>query len=347
MADNVIINPGSGGETIATDDVGGVQYQRIKLDVGGDGLALPIANGLPAVPVGALGSLAIDESNATITTTTWFQVPCSGYSWAYLYAAGSGSAYSLMWQISRDGGSTWRRPTNASYTHANWTGQDGNWSVNDNFGGNGFPLGAMFGLLGATHVRVGGPTHTVTTTLVRLWLYTGQPPFIVTGTVLANTRAGSSTQNGAYDEAGGYRIAGAAIRGSSELGLNSDSTWCGVTIADTRGRQIILPYQIPNLTQRAMLAGITDTSAQQAFAPITNIRHYTTQITVANNASSSNRVLLLDGSAAIWACRVPANETVSATFPVALRGSVNTALNVQCGVAGDVDVTVSGYRSGA
>lgn len=41
MADNVGITTGTDA-TIATDDVGGVQYQRVKLDVGGDGLSVPL-----------------------------------------------------------------------------------------------------------------------------------------------------------------------------------------------------------------------------------------------------------------------------------------------------------------
>jgi hypothetical protein len=36
MADNIVITPGVGA-TVATDDVGGVQYQKVKLDGGGDG----------------------------------------------------------------------------------------------------------------------------------------------------------------------------------------------------------------------------------------------------------------------------------------------------------------------
>lgn len=62
MADNVDITAGA-GTTIATDDVAGVQYQRVKLDGGGDGAAAPIlgdsANGLDvdvtrcALPTGA------------------------------------------------------------------------------------------------------------------------------------------------------------------------------------------------------------------------------------------------------------------------------------------------------
>ena len=39
MADNFATNPGSGGSTFASDDVGGVQYPRIKIAVGPDGVA--------------------------------------------------------------------------------------------------------------------------------------------------------------------------------------------------------------------------------------------------------------------------------------------------------------------
>lgn len=55
MADNVPITPGSGAQ-IATDDVGGVHYQRVKLDIGGDGAesAVTLANPLP-VKTTALG----------------------------------------------------------------------------------------------------------------------------------------------------------------------------------------------------------------------------------------------------------------------------------------------------
>ena len=43
MADNIAITEGS-GKTVKTDDVGGVQYQVVKLDVGGDGLSSPVTD---------------------------------------------------------------------------------------------------------------------------------------------------------------------------------------------------------------------------------------------------------------------------------------------------------------
>lgn len=53
MADNVTIDPGaSPSAPIATDDVGGVHYQRVKLDVGADGASSPVVGTLP-VSIGA------------------------------------------------------------------------------------------------------------------------------------------------------------------------------------------------------------------------------------------------------------------------------------------------------
>lgn len=48
MADNVDVTPGSGA-TVATDDVSGVQYQRIKVAFGADGAAADVntGNGFP------------------------------------------------------------------------------------------------------------------------------------------------------------------------------------------------------------------------------------------------------------------------------------------------------------
>jgi hypothetical protein len=44
MADNVAITAGS-GTTVATDDIGGVQYQRVKLGLGADGTAVDAVGG--------------------------------------------------------------------------------------------------------------------------------------------------------------------------------------------------------------------------------------------------------------------------------------------------------------
>lgn len=46
MADNVTVTPGS-GDTIATDDIGGIQYQRIKIGFGVDGAYVDVSSSAP------------------------------------------------------------------------------------------------------------------------------------------------------------------------------------------------------------------------------------------------------------------------------------------------------------
>jgi hypothetical protein len=73
MADNVILDPGVGGATCATDDVGGVHYQKVKLDVGGDGLTVPVVGALPIsavalpLPTGAATEASLAALNAKVT----------------------------------------------------------------------------------------------------------------------------------------------------------------------------------------------------------------------------------------------------------------------------------------
>lgn len=55
MADNVpILDATSTSTPIASDDVAGVQFQKVKLDVGGDGASVPVAGSLPVSAVGEL-----------------------------------------------------------------------------------------------------------------------------------------------------------------------------------------------------------------------------------------------------------------------------------------------------
>lgn len=58
LADNFVANPGSGGDTFAADDVGGVKYPYSKLDIGGDGATSPVTSGNP-LPVTDAGIAAV------------------------------------------------------------------------------------------------------------------------------------------------------------------------------------------------------------------------------------------------------------------------------------------------
>lgn len=75
MADNTTLNTGSGGDVIASDDIGpGVKYQRVKVDWGADGVATDVdrtaAAALPTTMVGtgtnASGQVTVTNSSTTI-----------------------------------------------------------------------------------------------------------------------------------------------------------------------------------------------------------------------------------------------------------------------------------------
>lgn len=38
MVDNTILNPGTGGDTVASDDIGGIKHQRVKITQGANGV---------------------------------------------------------------------------------------------------------------------------------------------------------------------------------------------------------------------------------------------------------------------------------------------------------------------
>jgi hypothetical protein len=52
MVDNITLNPGAGGDTVAADDIGGVKTPRCKMQLGADGVNdgdVSAANPLPVV----------------------------------------------------------------------------------------------------------------------------------------------------------------------------------------------------------------------------------------------------------------------------------------------------------
>ena len=96
MADNVTLNAGSGGDTIAADDVSGVKYQVVKLAVGADGAASLVANANPIPVSDAGGSLTVDGTvgvSGTVTVdASGATVPVSNAGLTELAAAINGSS---------------------------------------------------------------------------------------------------------------------------------------------------------------------------------------------------------------------------------------------------------------
>jgi hypothetical protein len=67
MADNTILNVGSGGDVIATDDINGVKHQLVKVQYGGENEAVQVsdANPLPTTDAALAASLASLDTKLT------------------------------------------------------------------------------------------------------------------------------------------------------------------------------------------------------------------------------------------------------------------------------------------
>jgi len=61
VADNTILNSGTGGDTIATDDIAGIKHQRVKIQYGVDGAATDVSDTNPLPIDDAGGSLTVDN----------------------------------------------------------------------------------------------------------------------------------------------------------------------------------------------------------------------------------------------------------------------------------------------
>jgi hypothetical protein len=72
MADNVDVTEGS-GKTIATDDVGGAQFQKVKLDGGADGVSAPLEAGNGTAAAALRVTVASDSTGVVGATQsgTW------------------------------------------------------------------------------------------------------------------------------------------------------------------------------------------------------------------------------------------------------------------------------------
>ena len=68
MADDIILNAGSGGDTVAADEIGGKKHQRIKIQYGDDGAATDVSDTNPLPIDDAGGSITVDATSLPLPT---------------------------------------------------------------------------------------------------------------------------------------------------------------------------------------------------------------------------------------------------------------------------------------
>ena len=117
------------------------------------------------------------------------------------------------------------------------------------------------------------------------------------------------------------------------------------------GAQIVKPFSIPELDWNfaGPIAGLTtaaDTAAKTAAGA--SVRNYVTALQVQNTSATASEFQIKDGAATVlWRCLLPANSSfLDITFPSPLKGTANTALNIQAVTAGSVVVAnLQGYAA--
>lgn len=97
MADNVVLNLGSGGDTIAADDVGGAKYQYVKPAFGTDGTATIVSTSNPLPVTGANGSFPVTGGASTLNGSSSQQVKGSAGSLIGIFVASSSSGTIKLW----------------------------------------------------------------------------------------------------------------------------------------------------------------------------------------------------------------------------------------------------------
>ena len=102
--------------------------------------------------------------------------------------------------------------------------------------------------------------------------------------------------------------------------------------ATTVGALVVQPYNIPELSWQyatAIASPITGTTATaMKAAAAAGIRNYLTSFTAYNNSATASIITIQDGSTVIYTDYLPANGVIRKEFPVPLRGTAATALNV-------------------
>jgi hypothetical protein len=115
MADNVTFNANantspSDGTEVASDDVGGVQYQRVKLDQGEDGVSHPW-RGVAQSTGATISQLSQTTSTGTIAASTARRgALCHNDSTASLFLAYSTAATTSIWSVKVLPSAYWEMP---------------------------------------------------------------------------------------------------------------------------------------------------------------------------------------------------------------------------------------------
>ncbi len=352
MADNFDVTPGT-GKTVGTDDVGGVHYQKIKLDAGGDGVSVPViagqqtsANSIPVVLSTEQEAALTPQTDAlTDTELRATPVPVSAtdldirplVNTDVVTAELSATDNAVLDAIAAVEGTT---SGAAVVTDSNGTIQQYlRGLVKLLITGGTIVLGAGTAAIGKLAANAG-----VTIGAVEI----ASAQTLGTVTTVSTLTGGGVAHDGA-DSGNPLKVGGRARSSEIAAVANDDRT---DFVADLTGKQIIMPYANPeNFVSGAITSSMTGTtSTSLVAAPGAGLRNYITTIIVSNaHASVGTDVIIQDGSGGTTLLTIPAASVYGGAvinLPVPLRQpTANTAIYCQNVTTGaSTKVSAVGYK---
>lgn len=323
MADGFIATQGT-GTTIATDDVGGVHYQRVKVTHGADGSATDVSTASP-MPV----TLANTGTNATpvvVDLGVNNDVTVTGTVTVASHAVTNAGTFAVQ-------------NTAATPAGTNNIGDVDVLTIN------GVAPAFGSGVRGATVQRVTIATDdSVPVTIASV------PSHAVTNAGTFAVQAAGDVANDAVDSGSPQKIGGVAtITEQTAVSASGDRVNASFT---STGKQIQMPYSSPEyFVSGAITTAMTaTTSTSLVVAPGASLRNYITTIIVSNShATVGTDVIIQDGSGGTTLMTIPAAAVYGGAvinLPIPLRQpTANTAIfcaNVTTGAS--TKVSAVGYK---
>lgn len=334
MADNTVLSSGSGGDTIATDDIGGVKHQRVKVQYGTDGSATDVSDTNPMPVDDAGGTLTVD---APVGTPVFVRLSDGSSAVApALEAGGNLAATATSLAILDD----WDESDRAK--------------VNPIVGQAGVAAGA----------------GSVSATVQRVTLASDDPGVALLGTIDADT-GNIATSVGVMDDWDNAASDGASVSGDVahdaadagepvKNGAKASTALSGLTLVADADRSnlfcgvdgvlYVRNYCLEDVVQERTTNtdGASTAFASGLAAPGAGVRLWIKSIDISNSSASFCTVDLRDGAAGsvLWTLPVPATGGVVKTFDPPLRLSANTALAFDASAATTtLSISASGFKS--
>lgn len=348
MANNVAL-PGA-GMVVATDDVGGVHFQRIKLNVGAEDQDVPVVHSHGLIPVGnhvvALSNTRVGPKSGNDYWEIDIPVGVRSLQYNRYNSVGSTNAMSPFVWGSKNSGQRWHGLTyKYFYEHsspANWNGGYGEGYTN-NLGGSGPDFSFTCDVSGYQKIRIyNGDGQSSGVTIVENCTLSWEP---FETNVSTGGLSVASAMSGNWNDPRTYPMG--AHRYDSEQLASYNNDWGGPVMADPNGKLVIMPYAPLSAAKSGKVSAIADTNPHD-FVTASGTSGWSTALTNLSwsNLSATATVVTIRSKTTpthMWEIAMPGNFADNIVFPTPIRSVANEVIEMICSAAANVYMSAKGY----